>query len=143
MPNAPTHDRAALITAATVGTVAQLSGVLPTTDSIILAASIIINNYYLSPDLDIVSASYYRWGFLKAFWLPYQKVIHHRSWLSHSSFISYTIRLMYMLVFLLPIIAILFNAGFTLPEQWIYYFALFYVGGCISDTLHMILDGVF
>jgi uncharacterized metal-binding protein len=51
--------------------------------------------WVLSPDLDIDSAIYDRWGPFRWLWLPYQKIIPHRSWFSHSG-ISGALRLLYL-----------------------------------------------
>ncbi len=49
-----------------------------------LAGSILFSGLMLSPDLDLNSSIYHRWGPLKFLWLPYQKLVPHRSILSHS-----------------------------------------------------------
>jgi uncharacterized metal-binding protein len=49
-----------------------------------LAGSILFSGLMLSPDLDLDSSIYQRWGPLKFLWWPYQKLVPHRSILSHS-----------------------------------------------------------
>ncbi len=70
---------------------------------VIAAASHFLGGYWLSPDLDIKSAPFLRWGILRFIWLPYQKKIPHRHWLSHSPVIGSTIRLLYLAACLLPL----------------------------------------
>ncbi len=50
---------------------------------------------FLSPDLDIHSRPYQRWGILRWLWWPYQRLIPHRSMLSHSPFLGTAIRIVY------------------------------------------------
>ncbi|GAB1539762.1 hypothetical protein NUACC21_24290 [Scytonema sp. NUACC21] len=58
------------------------------------------------PDLDIYSRHYQRWGFFRFIWLPYQKSLRHRSFLSHGPIIGTTLRVIYLstLVGLLAIV---------------------------------------
>ena len=48
------------------------------------------------PDLDIYSIQYQRWGYLRFIWLPYQKSLRHRSFLSHGPLIGTTLRVIYL-----------------------------------------------
>jgi len=48
------------------------------------------------PDLDLFSHQYKRWKKLRYIWLPYQKVIPHRSKWSHGPFIGTIVRLIYL-----------------------------------------------
>ena len=48
------------------------------------------------PDLDIYSRHYQRWGWLRCIWLPYQKSLRHRSFLSHGPIIGTTLRVIYL-----------------------------------------------
>jgi uncharacterized metal-binding protein len=104
MPNHETHDRIGLLAAgpllpasyvalAALGDApaAAYSGMLIITGSHLWAT------WMLSPDLDIDSAIYDRWGPFKGLWWPYQKVVPHRSWFSHSG-ISGVLRLGYLAV---------------------------------------------
>ena len=53
------------------------------------------------PDLDIHSIQFKRWGILRWLWLPYQKILHHRSLFSHGPVIGTILRLIYLSSFLL------------------------------------------
>lgn len=48
------------------------------------------------PDLDIYSRQYQRWGLLRWIWIPYQKSLRHRSFLSHGPIIGTTLRVLYL-----------------------------------------------
>jgi uncharacterized metal-binding protein len=49
-----------------------------------LVGSILFSGLMLSPDLDLDSSIYRRWGPFRFVWWPYQKIVPHRSVLSHS-----------------------------------------------------------
>ncbi len=63
---------------------------------IIAGASHFLGGYWLSPDLDIKSRPFLRWGILRFIWLPYQRLIPHRSPLSHAPVLGSVIRLFYL-----------------------------------------------
>lgn len=134
MPNAPKHIKYSIMTGAlTVPVLMALN--LPVAESCIVGASVAVNEIFLSPDLDTHSESYKKWKWLSFLWLPYQKAVSHRSWISHSGPLSYTIRFFYLfLVFLIG------SAFISYPPELYRYIALFYIGGCISDTVHVALD---
>lgn len=50
----------------------------------------------LSPDLDLHSRPFKRWGWLRWIWIPYQQAIAHRSVLSHGFLIGTTVRVVYL-----------------------------------------------
>ncbi len=60
------------------------------------AVSVLISGYFLSPDLDIQSRPYHRWGILRWLWWPYQNLIPHRSCFSHGPIIGTLLRLVYL-----------------------------------------------
>tara|TARA_Y100001968_G_C18844720_1_gene475266 strand:- start:6 stop:464 length:459 start_codon:yes stop_codon:yes gene_type:complete len=64
---------------------------------IIFSISFLVGGLWLSPDLDTLSIPLKRWGFIKIIWLPYRKIIKHRSFLSHGIVIGTTIRLVYII----------------------------------------------
>lgn len=103
MPNHQTHDRIGLVAVGPLvpasyaalhyglhdAPAAAYSGML------IIVASHLWATWMLSPDLDIDSAIYDRWGPLRGLWWPYQKLVPHRSWFSHSG-VSGVLRLAYL-----------------------------------------------
>ena len=71
---------------------------------VILTASYYLGGMYLSPDLDLVSRPFKRWGILRVLWVPYQHLIpRHRHWLSHGSVIGSLMRLFYLAALLSPL----------------------------------------
>ena len=61
------------------------------------AISFYLGGFYLSPDLDTESRPSKRWGLFKYLWLPYRKLIKHRSFLSHGPLIGTSLRIIYLL----------------------------------------------
>jgi uncharacterized metal-binding protein len=54
------------------------------------------------PDLDIHRSYHFqRWGWLRWLWLPYQKSVRHRSFLSHGPVIGTAVRLLYLTVWVI------------------------------------------
>ena len=60
------------------------------------AAGFLVGGLWLSPDLDTVSHPTRRWGVLAALWLPYRRLLRHRSLLSHSPLLGTAGRLTYL-----------------------------------------------
>src|SRR5882724_10864968 len=102
MPNYKTHDKAGIVSTIPV-TIVALSAGFNVQSTAILVVGIVVATYLLSPDLDIHSRIYRRWGLLRWIWIPYQ-CIPHRSWISHSGPISATLRLFYLCLWLLPLL---------------------------------------
>jgi uncharacterized metal-binding protein len=63
---------------------------------IIAGASHLLGGLYLSPDLDLISRPYKRWGVLRFIWLPDQRLIPYRSPLSHAPVLGLLLRLAYL-----------------------------------------------
>jgi len=139
MPNHQTHDAIGVVSTLPIAGVALYLHT-PVVDTSILAIGIILSTYFLSPDLDLYSRIYKRWGILRWIWLPYQHCIPHRSWLSHSGPISATIRIAYLLLWILPLILL---SGIKLPLHdlhFIYLCGMLYLSVVIADTLHVFMD---
>jgi uncharacterized metal-binding protein len=109
---------------------------------IIAGASHFLGGYWLSPDLDILSAPFQRWGILKTIWLPYQRLIPHRNWKSHAPVLGTLIRLTYLTAWLSPI-------WLMFPDlqrvQWAIDWgkvAAFLAGVELSALNHLLLDGL-
>ncbi len=160
MPNGPTHD---LLTVASAAAATQLVISLPQMNAlnyVCLMGAYLGSNYLFSNDLDLHSESYDRWGPLRFIWYPYQRVIHHRSWVSHGLVIGPLLRVIYFISMLYIILYGLFsilnwlgttiNKGGVLdgwghalysiladhPVETIY----FLVGFVLSGALHSIAD---
>lgn len=159
MPNAPTHDRIAVLTG--VGLVPLTAGSLlalgtdverTAVDTALLVGTHLVCSYWLSPDLDIDSAIDNRWGPLRVLWLPYQKLTPHRHWFSHSG-ISALLRLLYLVLMANLIILVVSLVIPGAPQNLLLWLeavirsypreALFIgIGAVISDLVHTISDRV-
>lgn len=95
MPSGRTHDRItlwALPFVAGVTFVQTKSGNL----ALLVAGGFMFGGLMFGPDLDIYSRQYQRWGLLRWIWIPYQKSLRHRSFLSHGPIIGTTLRVLYL-----------------------------------------------
>ncbi|MBD2771219.1 metal-binding protein [Iningainema tapete] len=95
MPSGQTHDRITLwaLPFVTLVTFWQTrSGNL----TLLVSGGFMFGGLMFGPDLDIYSRHFQRWGFLRFIWLPYQKSLHHRSFLSHGPIIGTTLRVLYL-----------------------------------------------
>ena len=72
----------------------------------------------LSPDLDIQSRPYQRWGVLRWLWWPYQRLVRHRSVLSHSPFLGTALRVTYLGCCMATLSWLGSHWGMPPPEQW-------------------------
>jgi uncharacterized metal-binding protein len=76
--------------------------------TLLVASGFMLGGLMFGPDLDIYSVQYQRWGWLRWIWLPYQKSLRHRSFLSHGPVIGTTLRVLYfVLILLLPTLILL------------------------------------
>lgn len=147
MPSGKTHSTATLIIATGLGVAAYQNGwpVIP------LAAGALAG-LVLTPDLDVpngsISDAYMRktggclvGALWSLFWMPYRKIITHRSILSHGPLIGTAIRLLYL--FGLPLLAWRLLSGVVilpdLPAWWPWPVA----GLVAADTTHYIMDKLF
>ncbi len=79
------------------------------------AFAFLIGGFWLSPDLDTPSLPQKRWGIFKILWWPYQKLIPHRSIISHGPIIGTTLRLLYIILWIGFISTLLSPFGITTP----------------------------
>jgi uncharacterized metal-binding protein len=68
------------------------------TTAAILSGACLLSGLMFSPDLDLPSRSRRRWGPVGIFWAPYEKLVPHRSWISHSIVVGPLLRLLYFFV---------------------------------------------
>ena len=95
MPSGKTHDRITLWSLPWIVVLTILttrSGEL----ALIVGASFLFSGLMFGPDLDIYSIQFKRWGYLRYLWLPYQKLLRHRSVFSHGIIIGTVGRLIYL-----------------------------------------------
>ncbi|HEY1015007.1 MAG TPA: metal-binding protein, partial [Herpetosiphonaceae bacterium] len=98
MPGAKTHDMLTVVTGVAGMPVAW--ALLPDHNLaavVTLAGAHLVSGLAFSPDLDLASELYRRWGPLRVIWYPYREAISHRSWISHSLVIGPLLRLAYFL----------------------------------------------
>jgi uncharacterized metal-binding protein len=95
MPNGVVHDRIT-ITVAALGAVAiqYVTGEWRLT--FIYGIATLFSGLLFSPDLDLHSESYIRWGWLKFLWWPYKTALPHRHLLSHGFLIGIISRIVYL-----------------------------------------------
>jgi uncharacterized metal-binding protein len=97
MPSGRTHDRITMWVLPIVVAITfwqTRNGNL----TLLVAAGFMLGGLMFGPDLDIYSVQYQRWGFLRWIWLPYQKSLRHRSFLSHGPVIGTTLRIIYFTI---------------------------------------------
>jgi uncharacterized metal-binding protein len=141
MPGYRTHDKVGIAAIIPI-TGASLYFGHTIQDTITLAIGIAVSTYFLSPDLDLHSRIYNRWGFLRWIWIPYQKVIPHRSWLSHSGPISATLRIAYLFLWLLPLFLYLHVRLPVYDLQFVQFCVILWIAIMIADSLHVLMDMV-
>jgi uncharacterized metal-binding protein len=110
MPSARTHDIITVVSGAS-GTAAAWNMGLPEFEAVntaVLLGSYLVSGFLFSPDLDLRSRPYMRWRWLRWVWIPYQRSVRHRSWVSHSLLAGPVIRILYFtgIISLLALIAL-------------------------------------
>ncbi len=110
MPSGQTHDRI------TIWALPFIAGVTfwqtsSSSITLLIAGGFMFGGLMFGPDLDIYSIQYQRWGYFRFIWLPYQKSLRHRSFLSHGPLIGTTVRVLYLCgLITVAVIIILFIA---------------------------------
>jgi uncharacterized metal-binding protein len=99
MPSGRTHDRITLWALPAVGTLVYV-GTKQALPTLWICAGYLFGGLMLSPDLDIHSVQYKRWGIFRWIWLPYRGSLRHRSPYSHGPLMGTTIRVIYLLLWL-------------------------------------------
>jgi uncharacterized metal-binding protein len=95
MPSGKNHDRITLLSLPwVVGITALVTRKSQLT--FLVSCCFLFSGLMFGPDLDIYSVQYQRWGILRWFWLPYQKMLKHRSFFSHGFLIGTVLRLCYL-----------------------------------------------
>ncbi|HHP7230118.1 MAG TPA: metal-binding protein [Xenococcaceae cyanobacterium] len=96
MPSGRTHDRITLWLFPGIVALSYLitrNGEL----TLLVGGGFFFAGLMFGPDLDIYSVQFKRWGVLRVIWLPYQKLLRHRSFWSHGLIIGTVIRILYLL----------------------------------------------
>ncbi len=140
MASGKNHDRAILFASPLVLVVGCYQFGLEL--GIIAGASHFLGGYWLSPDLDIKSRPFLRWGILKIIWLPYQRSIPHRNWKSHAPVLGSLLRLAYLAAWVFPFWLIFPDLQrVQWAIDWMKVIA-FLIGVELSALNHLLLDGL-
>ncbi|HYP40999.1 MAG TPA: metal-binding protein [Chloroflexia bacterium] len=119
MPNARTHDFITVASAAVLAPAGLACSGLPGVGLLnvgVMVGSYLASGLLFSPDLDLHSTPYKRWRGLRWIWLPYQWMVPHRSWVSHSYVAGPLIRVAYFaIVITLLTLAVLALINFMTP----------------------------
>lgn len=101
MPSGKVHDRITVIAAGLSVPVWWHFSPTPRDLSAgaVLIGAMLFSGLAISPDLDLESSIYKRWGVFRWLWWPYKQLVPHRSWVSHSPFIGPLVRTVYFLLF--------------------------------------------
>ena len=134
------HDRSIYFATPIVGII---GGSYSLELGLIAASSHLLGGLYLSPDLDLKSLPWKRWGVLRFLWLPYQK-IPHRHWLSHAPVVGSIGRLLYLGLLLSPVtIAIYWEMQPLQLGKDFWHSVAAALGGIeLSALNHLLLDGL-
>lgn len=151
MPNGLTHDKITILVA--IAAIPIGMQMLPAEPESLnkLAVGItahILSGMACSPDMDTDSISFHRWGILRFLWIPYQKIVPHRSWISHGWIIAPTIRLAYLGALLYALVCLLalqserWVGWWVAVQQWQYW--VWFIGGWFLGSIsHSIADQEF
>jgi uncharacterized metal-binding protein len=136
MPNGNTHDKITLfITPILVIIMIMLS--LLYFDILIIISGFLFSSFMFNGDLDIRSKPYNRWLIFKYYWIPYQRIFHHRSIFTHGIIIGTIIRIIYCI----PILFLIFH--FFNVNFFTFQFLLFLCGIEIGNIIHTLSDKIF
>jgi uncharacterized metal-binding protein len=116
MPSGKAHDRITWVTAALATPIWYFAS--PVRDVAAFAAGMIgylFSGLYLSSDLDTRSGPLKRWGPLRFLWYPYQRLVPHRSWLSHGLGIGPIARAIYFVA----MVWLLARGALWLIDKWL------------------------
>ncbi|PEZ01512.1 peptidase [Bacillus sp. AFS018417] len=147
MPSGKTHTKINLVSLPIVLFMLGSYGLTNFDFLLTFTIGFIVGTYFLTPDLDIHSSAYRKWGLFRIFWYPYQVVMPHRSPLTHTIIIGDLIRLLYMLLVFSPFLYVLNK---TVLEGKLIEIAkahkvaiiMFVLGVIAASALHIIADGV-
>ncbi len=136
MASGKTHTRTNFVA---IGALAVATPFIELDVPLVLLFGAIVGTLWLSPDLDLKSDAYFRWGPLRGFWLPYVKLMPHRSLFSHLPVLSDLIRIIYLGF---PVAILLtFTSYEAAAIAWLDANGLpFFLGLVFATTLHTALD---
>jgi len=109
---------------------------------LVIGLGFYIGTEFVTPDLDIDSSAYKRWGRLRFIMLPYKWLFKHRQ-SSHNIIYGAIVRIFYISAIIAVSYYLIFK---SLPLENILFpfHILIFLGGIIAaNALHVILDGIF
>jgi uncharacterized metal-binding protein len=141
MASGKNHDRSIYFTSPIVAAVSCYHAGLEL--GLIAGVAHLVGGLMLSPDLDLISRPFKRWGFLKIMWIPYQHFIpRHRHWLSHGVIVGSALRLLYLAAWLSPLLLVFPLSKFQFDSVNLARAIAIFVGVEISALNHLVLDGL-
>ncbi|NJK41908.1 MAG: metal-binding protein [Acaryochloridaceae cyanobacterium SU_2_1] len=119
MPAGRVHDQITLVALPFV-TLAMLLLSRNARLTLIVASAFLFSGLMFGPDLDIYSLQFKRWGWLRYIWIPYQRMLKHRSWLSHGPIVGTILRIVYLGVWVgaATLAAVLLHQGGQFSLDW-------------------------
>ena len=149
MPDGKTHEIiniavlmlaiAGLAYLATLKEAVVFASYLNTSTILIFAVAYLFATFFLSPDLDIDSKPYQRWGLFKILWWPYKVIFKHRGF-SHNPILGPLSIVLNLAIITVP--TLLF-AGIEMRSLPLGYIAAGVAGMILSMEVHIISDSVF
>ncbi|MCK4937904.1 MAG: DUF2227 family putative metal-binding protein [Methanosarcinales archaeon] len=103
---------------------------------LIFSVTYLFGTFFLSPDLDIESSPYNRWGVFKFLWWPYKVIFKHRGLSHHPIFGPLTILFNFALIFV-PILVVL---GFNRTLFSLDVSVVAATGFVLSIEMHILAD---
>lgn len=154
MAKAKTHDKLIISTTPIITIlfyiIVEYINVTPTYYVPLMSFTYIFGGLLLSPDLDIKSAPFTKWGIIKFIWIPYQRIVKHRSILSHGILIGTALRILYLVLIIgsiftmftpMTIIEFLDKVLLLLRNNEIYSISIF-VALELSAIVHIVADKI-
>lgn len=159
MPNGKTHDtitKVSILPLFLIGCLAlsYLSILIDINNPIVFLSIIITNilaymfsSFMFNGDLDTNSNVYNRWWIFKMIWIPYQIMFSHRSIFTHGIIIGTLIRIIYLLIWFIPLYLILPNKTINLIEylynNHLIYIISIYIGLETGNIIHTLSDKIY
>jgi uncharacterized metal-binding protein len=169
MPGSRTHDISGALTAPLFGWGSYSSVYMLTRETGeaalvggVVFVSHLLGTYYMSPDLDLDSTIYRRWGGLRWVWLPYKNLVKHRSSISHTAlggiirplyFITVLATMYLLLAGISQVMEYIFLSSWlksvfmhakehivAYPKGYLLFGASFCIGSASSSWVHCIMD---
>ncbi|TGC09115.1 metal-binding protein [Methanolobus halotolerans] len=103
---------------------------------LIFAAAYVFATFFLSPDLDIDSKPYKRWGILRVLWWPYKVIFKHRGF-SHNPILGPLSILINLALIVVPLLLL---AGFGMQNLPAGFIIATIAGIVLSIEVHIISD---